>query len=60
MDRPTHIDGGKLDQLYMGKLDIVFLHHPYYSDQDAIVAMFQLENKQCNFHVQKGKDKGNF
>ena len=43
VDRPTHVEGGILDQLYVRKLDVVdvSLHHPYYSDHDAIVAMFQ-------------------
>ena len=43
VNRPTHVEGGKLDQLYVRKLDVVdvSLHHPYYSDHDAIIAMFE-------------------
>ena len=43
IDQPTHIEGGKLDHLFVRKLDVVDvqLHHPYYSDHDAIIAMFQ-------------------
>ena len=44
--QPTHIEGGILDQLYVRNMttEKVVLHHPYYTDHDAVLAMLETES----------------
>ena len=45
VNRPTHIEGGILDHLYVRQVETVktFLHHPYCTDHDGILALFKTE-----------------
>ena len=45
VNQPTHIEGGIIDHLYVRKVKTVktFLHHPYYSDHDGVLALFKIE-----------------
>ena len=44
IDKPTHIEGHILDHMYVRDVDIAGwqLHHPYYSDHDAICCRVNL------------------
>ena len=44
VNHPTHIEGGFLDHLFVRKVETVrtFLHHPYCTDHDGVLALFKL------------------
>ena len=45
VDQPTHIEGNMLDHLYCRHIKTVkvFLHHPYYSDHDSVMALLDIK-----------------
>ena len=44
IDKPTHLQGGILDHMYIRNIDVEYwqLHHPYYTDHDAICMQAKL------------------